>query len=170
MTDATTVVERSSFAYGSAVKAGLIAGAIFMALEMLLVWLAMGMSPFAPPQMIAAIAMGPEVLPGPDNPAGSNLGVLLVGMAVHFALSVVLAFVFKYIAGAMRLHGPMLLLAGVAFGLIVYAVHFYGLTALFPWFAMARNWISVLAHAIFGLVLAYAMMPRTLGTVREQPI
>lgn len=170
MTDANTVVERSSYTYGSAVKAGLLAGLVFMTVEMLLVWLAMGMSPFAPPHMIAAIAMGPEVLPGPANPPGSNLGVLMVGMAVHFALSVVLAFVFKYIASALRLHGPMLLLAGVVFGLIVYGVHFYGLTALFPWFAMARNWVSVLAHAIFGLVLAYVLMPRTLRTVREQPV
>lgn len=161
MTDANIVMERSSSTYGSAVKAGLLAGLVFLIVEMLLVWLAMGMSPFAPLHMIAGIAMGPEVLPGPNNPPGSNLGVFMVGMAVHFALSVVLAFVFKYIASALRLHGPMLLLAGAAFGLIVYGVHFYGLTALFPWFAMARNWVSVLAHAIFGLVLAYALMSQT---------
>lgn len=155
---------------GSAIKAGLIAGLVFMAVEMILVWLAMGMSPFAPPHMIAAIAMGPDVLPGPSNPPGANLGVLMVAMLIHFALSVVLAFVFKWIAGALKLQGPMLLLAGVVFGLIVYAVHFYGMTAFFPWFAMARNWVSVLAHAVFGLALAWALMPRTMRTVREEPI
>lgn len=155
---------------GSAIKAGLIAGLIFMAVEMALVWLAMGMSPFAPPHMIAAIAMGPDVLPGPNNPPGGNLGVFTVAMLIHFALSVVLAFVFKWIAGALKLQGPMLLLAGVVFGLLVYAAHFYGMTAFFPWFAMARNWVSVLAHALFGLVLAWALMPRTMRTVREEPI
>ena len=155
---------------GSALMAGLIAGLVFITVEMLLVWLAMGMSPFAPPQMIAAIAMGPDVLPGPDNPPGSNIAVIMVGMLVHFALSIVLAFVFKWIANALKLRGPMLPLAGIAFGLIVYAIHFYGMTAIFPWFAMARNWISILAHAIFGLVLALALMPRTMRTIRQEPI
>jgi len=114
--------------------------------------------------------MGPDVLPGPANPPGRNLGVFIVAMAIHFALSVVLAFVFKWIAGALRLRGPMLLLAGTVFGLIVYAVHFYGMTAVFPWFAMARNWVSVFVHAVFGLALAWALMPRTMRTVREEPI
>lgn len=141
---------------GSALMAGLIAGVVFMAVEMVLVWLAMGMSPFAPPQMIAAIAMGPGVLPGPENPPGSNVAVIMVGMLVHFALSIVLAFVFKWIAEALKLRGPMLVVAGVAFGLIVYAIHFYGMTAIFPWFAMARNWVSIFTHIVFGVLAAWA--------------
>lgn len=126
------VSEHQSPILGSAIKAGLIAGFIFMAVEMLLVWSALGMSPFGPPHMIAAIAMGPDVLPGPANPPGNNLGVFIVAMVIHFALSVVLAFVFKWIAGALKLRGPMLLLAGAVFGLIVYVAHFYGMTAVFP--------------------------------------
>jgi hypothetical protein len=35
-------------------------------------------------------------------------------------------------------------------------VNFYGFTALFPWFAMARNWISIFGHLVFGLVAAGA--------------
>ena len=167
MSDTVISSERTVPVLGSAVKAGLIAGLVFMAVEMVLVWLVMGMSPFAPPHMIAAIAMGPDVLPGPANPPGSNIIVLLVAMLVHFALAVALAFVFKYLATALRLKGSMLLLGGLVFGLIVYVVTFYGMTAFFPWFAMARNWISIVAHAIFGLVLAYALMPRPTVTVRE---
>ncbi len=60
--------------------------------------------------------------------------------------------------------------AGVVFGLLVYVFHFYGMTALFPWFAMARNWISILAHAVFGLVLAYALMPRASVTIIEERV
>jgi len=30
--------------------------------------------------------------------------------------------------------------------------------ALFPWFAMARNWISIVSHIAFGLVLAWSYM------------
>lgn len=46
--------------------------------------------------------------------------------------------------------GPALTLGGVG-GLILYLVNFYGFTALFPWFAMARNWISIFGHIVFGL-------------------
>lgn len=42
---------------------------------------------------------------------------------------------------------------GLVFGLLLYAVNFYALTAVFPWFANARNWVSIFAHGVFGLVL-----------------
>ena len=96
--------------------------------------------------------------------------MIVVGMLVHFALSLALAFIFKLIAGALKLTGAMLLAGGVLFGLLIYGIHFYGMTALFPWFAMARNWISILAHAVFGLVLAYALMPRTSVTIVEERV
>jgi len=169
MSDTVMTSERTVPILGSAVKAGLIAGLIFMVVEMLLVWLAMGMNPFAPPQMIAAIVMGPDVLPD-AIPPGSNIVVLMVGMLVHFALAVILAFVFKYLAMALRLNGTMLIVAGVVFGLIVYVVNFYGMSSIFPWFAMARNWIGIAAHAIFGLVLAYSLMPRATTTIHERRV
>ena len=43
---------------------------------------------------------------------------------------------------------------GIAFGLAVYLINFYGLTSLFPWFAEARNWAAALAHMVFGVVAA----------------
>ena len=49
----------------AALWAGLMAGAVFVILEMLLVGTVGGDSPWAPPRMIAAIAMGPGVLPPP---------------------------------------------------------------------------------------------------------
>lgn len=45
---------------------------------------------------------------------------------------------------------------GIGFGLTLYVVNFYGFTALFPWFAMARNWVSIVSHAVFGLAAAWA--------------
>jgi aromatic ring-cleaving dioxygenase len=44
------------------------------------------------------------------------------------------------------------IVAGAVFGIAVYFVNFYGFTALFPWFAMARGAISIVAHAMFGAV------------------
>ncbi|WP_408358953.1 hypothetical protein [Paraburkholderia sediminicola] len=45
-------------------------------------------------------------------------------------------------------------LAGGAFAAAVYLINFHGMTRFFPWFAEARNWASLLAHIIFGIVAA----------------
>jgi hypothetical protein len=137
----------------AAISAGLIAGLIFMVLEMILVGTIGGGSPWGPPRMIAAIAMGSEVLP---PPASFDLGMFVVAMMVHFALSILLGIVFAAIAEAARWRTAAASAFGLVFGLLIYLVHFYGMTALFPWFAMARGAISIFAHAAFGLVLGYA--------------
>ena len=48
------------------------------------------------------------------------------------------------------------ILTGVVFGLVLYLINFYLIAAaLFPCFAISRNWISILSHIAFGTVLAY---------------
>lgn len=135
----------------AAVWAGLIAGVIFIMLEMLLVSLIAGGSPWAPVRMMAAILLGQGVLP---PPATFDLGVAVAAMVVHSALAVVYGLILSLLIYRLEL-GPALLI-GALFGIGLYVVNFYGFTAVFPWFAMARNWMSVLAHALFGLTAAWA--------------
>ncbi|ANU07817.1 hypothetical protein [Paraurantiacibacter namhicola] len=132
--------------------AGLVAGAIFLAVELVMVPLVLGGALWGPPRMMAAIAMGDGVLP---PPATFDAGIVLVGMLVHFALSAVLGVVFAAMAKAMNLSGTKAIVAGAVFGLLVYLVNFYGLTAVFPWFEMARNWVTIFAHLVFGGVLGW---------------
>jgi hypothetical protein len=136
-----------------AIWAGVIAGIVFLVLEMLLVWVVQGMSPWAPPRMMAAIVLGPGILP---PPADFSLMAVMTAMMIHFPLSIVYGLVLGW--AIHRLEMGMALLVGAAFGLIaVYAVNFYLIAPMaFPWFVEARNWISVLAHVIFGVVLAGA--------------
>lgn len=140
----------------AAVWAGITAGLVFMVLEMLLVQLVGVVSMWGPPRMMAAIVMGREVLP---PPATFDAGVLIVAMIVHFALSLVYAFIFAWIVGQWQMTMVSAAIGGLVFGLVIYAVNFYGFTALFPWFAEARNWITILAHAIFGLTLGVVYEP-----------
>ncbi len=142
----------------SAITAGLIAGIVFVMLEMLLVATVGGGSPWGPPRMIAAIGMGKDVLP---PPASFDLTIMLVAMAIHFILSIILAIVFALIADAARWSLMTCAIAGLVFGLIIYFVGFYVMTPVFPWFAMARGLISIFAHAVFGLVLGYAYRSMT---------
>jgi hypothetical protein len=55
-----------------------------------------------------------------------------------------------------RLELVTALLVGGLFGLALYLVNFYGFTAIFPWFAEARNWVSIVSPIVFGLLAAWA--------------
>jgi hypothetical protein len=135
----------------AAIWAGVIAGSVFLALEMFMVPVFGGGSPWGPPRMMAAIVLGKSVLP---PPATFDMGIIMAAMGLHLMLSVVYAVVFALAVGRLSL-GPALAIGGIG-GAILYLVNFYGFTALFPWFAMARNWISIFGHVVFGLVAAGA--------------
>jgi len=145
--------ERSRIDWRAGLYAGLIAGAVFMMLEMSMVWLFMGESPWAPPRMIAAMVLGEGVLPmPPDKPATFDLGVMMTAMIVHFLLSIIYGLIGAAIV-AHRMGYAGAIAMGALAGLAVYLINFYPVAnALFPWFAMARNWISVFAHVVFGAV------------------
>jgi uncharacterized membrane protein YagU involved in acid resistance len=140
----------------AAVWAGIIAGLVFLVLEMLLVQLVGAGSMWGPPRMMAAIVIGREVLP---PPATFDAGVFIIAMIVHFVLSLIYAFIFAWIVGQWQMTMTVAAIGGLLFGLVIYAVNFYGFTAVFPWFAEARNWITILAHAIFGLTLGVVYEP-----------
>jgi hypothetical protein len=63
----------------------LIGGAVFMVAEMLMVML-IGESPWAPPRMIAAMLLGPDVLPAQGVPATFDMEMLMAVMTVHLPL------------------------------------------------------------------------------------
>lgn len=150
-----------SINWNAAIKAGVIAGLVFLILELVLVSTVGGESPWAPVRMIGAIALGEDVLP---PPATFDLISFLAAAVVHFALAIIYGVIFALVADKAGWGLGVSVVAGLVFGLILYAVNFYGFTALFPWFAMARNEISIVAHAVFGLVLGYGyrkLAPRT---------
>lgn len=66
-------------------------------------------------------------------------------------LSIVVGIGFAFIAK--RFGWVMAVVVGAIVGLALYAINFYGMTAIFPWFAMARNMISIVSHIAFGMVL-----------------
>lgn len=132
---------------------GLIAGLVFLVLEMLMVWLFMGESPWGPPRMMAAMVLGRGVLP---PPATFDIGVVMAAMMVHFVLAIIYGLVVGLLAHRTTQLGVALLI-GAGFGLAIYLFNFYLIApALFPWFEMARNWISIFNHILFGIVTAGA--------------
>ncbi|WP_028212416.1 hypothetical protein [Paraburkholderia mimosarum] len=131
---------------------GCIAGVVFLLLE-LFAMLILGQSPWGAPRMIAEIALSRGVL---SMPASFSFGILLLGLIVHFVLSVIFALVLAVIIAPFSLDSSMGIasLAGAAFGVALYLVNFYGMSYLFPWLADARSWASFVSHIVFGLVAA----------------
>ena len=136
----------------AAIWAGIVAGIVFMMLEMALVGTIGGGSPWGPPRMIAAMAMGESVLP---PPATFDFGIMMVAMMIHFAFSIIVGIILGWAISHRRMNLVTALVAGTVFGLAIYFVDFYIMTGVFPWFAMARGAISIFAHAMFGLVLGW---------------
>lgn len=149
MTETTVTVQRP-VDWSKAILAGIIGGAVFMMLEMILVGTVGGGSPWGPPRLIAAIGMGKDVLP---PPATFSAGVFIVAMIIHFILSIIFALILAFFIA--RLSMNVALVVGAVFGLALYLVNFYGFTTVFPWFAMARSPITIITHILFGVVAAW---------------
>ncbi len=137
--------------------AGIAAGTLATVAQLILWWLA-DMAPvdtlLRDARLTAALLMGRAVLsPG----VAATWLILLVATLIHFTLSVLYAIVPAYgceCLGLRGVRGPRWdLLAGAAYGLLIYAVNLYGFTLLFPWFAQVRDGVTLAAHVVFGLIL-----------------
>lgn len=140
----------------AACGAGLIAGGGATLFQMALWWLAA--VPVAEVfardiRLTAAIVLGPAVLAGAAFPPWH---VVLLAALIHVLLSCAYGVLLAPWIG--RLPAARALAAGAFGGLALYAVNLYGFTALFPWFAVARDWITAVTHLAFGVALAGACL------------
>jgi uncharacterized membrane protein YagU involved in acid resistance len=153
---ADIAVERGMRAQGidwsAAVVAGLVGGIVFLMMEMVLMPL-FGFAPsmWAPPRMIGAIGLGQEALP---PPATFDLTIVMVAMVIHVMTSILFAVVVAFIIRDMTM-GPAIGM-GIVAALLLYGFVFYVMTAgPWPWFENGRNWVSILAHIVFGAIVAW---------------
>ncbi|PXX34741.1 MULTISPECIES: sodium:proline symporter [Burkholderia] len=100
-------------------------------------------------RLTAAIVMGRSVV---GTSAGFDPLVMGVATLVHAALSLAYAAVLAKVVRNMSLGSA--LLAGGAFGLILYGVNLHAFTAIFPWFIPVRGAITLVAHLVFGVTAA----------------
>jgi uncharacterized protein YndB with AHSA1/START domain len=152
----------------TAIVSGVGAGIIATAVQLTLWWAFALPLPdilFRDARLAAAIVMGRAVLP---PPATFEWNVMLAATVVHFALSVCYGLILAPLLS--RLDLSRALLAGLLFGLLLYAANMYGFTAIFPWFEASRDWITAAAHVAFGMAAAgiYALRQRNDRPVRNR--
>lgn len=163
---------------GNVWKAGLIAGLIAGAIELVVLaglMIGQGLSIWMPVRMTAAIVMGSGVLAPADT---FNAGATVAALIIHFGLSAIYGVVIAFLIR--NLDRMPALAVGVAFGIAVWLVNYFVLApSLFPWLTALRGaWSTPFLHAIFGVAavgvyLALTARERRAGTDRrqvEQPV
>jgi hypothetical protein len=142
------------------IVAGVVAGIIggmLMAMIMMMATAAGGMGLFAPLRLIAATFYGKDAMAG-----GAPL---IVGLIVHMMNSMVFGVIFAWIAGRRRAAFPALM-AGVAFGVAIWAVMtFGGLPMLNP---MMRERVVMMPVAWFIAHLAFGMGVSSASALRRR--
>lgn len=144
------VVAMRSIDWKAAIWASIIAGLVFAALEVAMVALVQGKSPWAPLHMIGAIALGSGAMATPDT---FDVGVIGTAVGVHMVLALIYGVILAFFIT--RLDTGMAVIAGAVYGLALYYINFYGFTRWFPWFADARDWISIVNHIVQSALMAY---------------
>ncbi|MCC2681631.1 MAG: hypothetical protein K0S36_1195 [Nitrosospira multiformis] len=137
---------------GAAAAAGIIAGVVATGAQLVLWWVFTDALPsifYRDARLTAAMLMGSDVLP---PPATFEWKVMIVATFIHFMLSIAYALILAPLISRPGVVTSML--AGAIFGLIIYVTNMYGMTLIFPWFSVARDWITLATHIVFGISLA----------------
>ena len=165
---ATAIVARDnthSVQWGRAALAGVVSMLVFGVVEMAFSWAIRGASPVAP-----LVAFGTAVLHAVAPAASVGGGrTVAAGVALLLALGVLYGVVVA--ALVQRIGTTRAALVGALFGLAMYAVDMYGLARAFPSLVELRDWMSALAGAIQGALVAglyKAMAPAVVPGVRVE--
>ena len=129
---------------------GVIAGALFMTVEMFLTEAFGRGSIWDPVRLSASIALGDRAV---ATSTPFTFDIFFVGILVHFMLSIWYAVVLGMLIYKLRTAVAVLL--GAGFGLLLYFVHFHALTSWYPWVASSRSWIVIVTHLVFGISAAW---------------
>jgi hypothetical protein len=133
--------------------AGIVAGIVFAAFEMIASAFMMGAGAFFMPlRMIGAILLGPDAL----DPGYSLVTAGVAGVVVHMILAIIYGVIFGEIATVLR--GSTAFIAAASFfGLALWLINFYVIAPLaFPWFLESSPLVQFIGHTFFfGSVLGY---------------
>lgn len=149
----------------AAAWAGLASGVFSLVVNSILTGLTLG-SPWLFTQMAAGILLGGAVLEGAATP---TFATVLAGLLVHLALSLAFAALLAFIIH--RWGMAVGVLGGAAFGLALYAINIYTLSAFFPWFYGLRNWMMLASHVVYGALAGglYELWEVEVFVPREEP-
>lgn len=131
--------------WGAAVRAGFIAGAIFLLINQILFGVVFGVNGWVLIRQLASVVLGEGILSPPATFDGAGL---VVGLLTHFALSILYALAIAYVVHRGGLISGII--GGALLGLAFYTINVYTLTLFRPWLYSLNNWVFVINHLVFG--------------------
>ena len=148
---ATFYVDRDDtpVAWGTAMIAGIVAMIVFAIVEIAFSWAMRGESPWSPLAIFGTVTIDALM---PDRHAGGGPRTIAAGCALLVVLGALSGAVLAAIVD--RVGVVTTVLAGVVFGLAMFAIDLYGFARVFPELAQLRDWMSALAYAIQGVLAA----------------
>ena len=124
--------------------AGLIAGTVFLLLNMLLSPMLFQLDSTIIIRYLASISMGESAL------LTDNSNVLIIGILTHYVLSIIFTLVIAVVVHRWGL--GVGIVGGAILGLSIYGINFYSGTLIFDWFFAINNPLMVVSHIVFGAV------------------
>ena len=133
----------------AALQASFFAATLLLVVMQFIAAVAYDESPWKLLRMVAALARGPGVLEPSDE-------FEFVAVALGLTLFYAIAMLYGLALAVILTDSPRRFanVVGLGFGIALYCANFHGFTGLFPWFAAYRTIDTVVAHALFGLLLA----------------
>lgn len=126
--------------------AGLAAGTAHLITNLVLMPLVLNVDPALTLRYVASLVLGPGVLTQTDN----AVLIGIVGLIVHYALSIVFTLV---VAIVVHRWGLLVgIIGGAILGLALYGINLYTMTVFFTWFFALHSTVLMLSHIFFGAV------------------
>ena len=123
---------------------GLVAGTLFLLTDLVFAPRMTNVSAALTLRYFAALVLGSKVL------TQTGTSILIVGILVHYVLSLVFALVIALVVH--RWGMAVGIIGGAILGVAIYGINLYTVTLLFPWFFAINSTVILLCHAIFGAV------------------
>lgn len=138
------IPDRSPKGLAAAVEAGLLAGFLFLTMEVLLSFLTHTSSPFGPAHLLVVGLSNPS-----DGIIRFTISNVILGLLIHFVLSVTLTVILARIVRAMSTH--IAVAFGFVFGFFLYYLNYYVFALWLPVMIGIREISTMINYVIFGV-------------------
>jgi hypothetical protein len=124
--------------------AGLVAGTVFLLMNMILSPLLLQIDPTIILRYFASLVMGTSAL------VTNNSSFLIIGILTHYSLSMIFALVIAIVVHRWGL--GVGIVGGAILGLSFYGINLYAGTRIFEWFFAINSSLLLVSHIVFGAV------------------
>jgi len=139
------VVQRKLVDWKAVMWAGLVAGTVFLLVNLFIVPRIMGGSFWISTRLVGSIVLGESVL---APPATFHGGALAAAIAVHYVLALAMAAIIAIVVHRGGLVSGII--GGALLGLAFYFIDYYTLSYFFPQFWAMKHSSVLASHVLFG--------------------